>query len=170
MDLHSGKAHKLSPSIRTQHCSHTKTQAWIRRSRIYTRIISLDVRHTQKDTFTCWLQFRGFGLKALTGAKPGATAPSPRPRSWAQPGHSARHPRLHLASTLGSKDFFSFQQGERRTWCGGHWGLNGGAGEVKETASRRGSSMHPSPTYWEGSRKQTEEGKRWEGRTKSGRD
>jgi len=71
---------------------------------------------------------------------------------------------LHLPSTLGSEDFFSFQQGERKKWCGGHWRLNKGAGEVRETLSRRGSSMHPSSTYWEESRKQMEEGKRWEGR------
>lgn len=47
-------------------------------------------------------------------------------------------------------------------------GLNQGAGEVREILGRRGSSMHPSSTYWEESHKQTEEGRRWEGEAISG--
>lgn len=63
-----------------------------------------------------------------------------------------------------------FLSARRKKWCGGHWRLNKGAGEVRETLSRRGSSMHPSSTYWEESRKQIEKGKRWEGRAISGGD
>lgn len=92
-----------------------------------------------------------FGLKALTCAKPRAqymATPSP------------------LACNPCDQRPLSFHRGKRKNWCGGHWRLNSGAGEVGETSSWRGSLCNPAPHMGSSSKRGLKRGR--DGRGASG--